>query len=507
MRGIRIVGMRKMASLALLSCLFVAAPLIMAQAPAATPPAPVKVTSVEGITEYRLANGMKVLLFPDASKPKVTVNLTYLVGSRHEGYGESGMAHLLEHMLFKGTQKRDSIMKLLTEKGAAFNASTWYDRTNYFETLDAATDENLRWSLEMEADRMINSRVSRADLDSEMTVVRNEFERGENSPTSVLEERVLSTAYLWHNYGRSTIGARSDIENVPIERLQAFYHKYYQPDNAVLVIAGKFDQAKALGWVNEYFGVIPKPTRVLETTYTAEPPQDGQRQVELHRVGDTQNLLVAYHIPSAADPDSSVFDIVSFILRSAPSGRLYKALVETKLATSVGADEYELHDPGVLILNANMLKTQDFKATEDALLRVVDNLSKEPPTPEEVNRAKANILKNFELAMTDTASIATALSENVASGDWRSALPRSRPHRKGHSRRCCARGAKILDRIQPHHRAFYSGCGNSQARGNADSRFSCGFKRLRRTRGNRRRRGVRSVSRCNRIAGDSRNAA
>lgn len=407
--------MRTTALCALLFGLSVAAPLGFAQ----TPPPPVQATTVEGITEYRLSNGLRVLLFPDSSKPTVTVNVTYLVGSRHEGYGESGMAHLLEHMLFKGTNTRDSIMKLLTEKGASWNGTTWFDRTNYFETLDATTDDNLRWALEMEADRMVNSRVSKEDLESEMTVVRNEFERGENNPGNVLEERVMATAYLWHNYGRSTIGARSDIENVPIERLQAFYRKYYQPDNAVLVIAGKFDQTKALAWVNELFGVIPKPTRVLETTYTEEPAQDGERIVELHRVGDTQNLLVGYHIPAASHPDSSVFDVLSFILSSQPSGRLYKALVETKLATSVSADEYELHDPGMFLLSAEMLKTQDFAATEAAMFRVLENLIQEPPSQEEVNRAKNNILKNFELAMNNTAAIARALSENIASGDWR----------------------------------------------------------------------------------------
>ena len=408
--------MRKTALFALLSGLLVVAQLTFAQAP----PAPVRAATVEGITEYRLANGLKILLFPDASQPKVTVNVTYLVGSRHEGYGESGMAHLLEHMLFKGTPTRDSIMKLLTEKGAnPWNGTTWFDRTNYFETLDATNDDNLLWAIQMEADRMVNSRVSRVDLDTEMTVVRNEFERGENDPSSVLEERVMSTAYLWHNYGRSTIGARSDIENVPIERLQAFYRKYYQPDNAVLVIAGKFDQTKTLAWINQYFGVIPKPTRVLETTYTAEPPQDGEREVVLHRVGDTQNLLVGYHIAAASDPDSAVFDVLSFILGDAPSGRLYKALVEGKLASRVDASEYELHDPGMFLLSAEMLKTQDFKTVEDTLFRVVDNLSKEPPTAEEVARAKNNILKNFELAATNTASIARALSENIGSGDWR----------------------------------------------------------------------------------------
>ena len=174
-----------------------------------------RVTSVEGITEYRLPNGLRVLLFPDPSKPTITVNIIYLVGSKHENYGETGMAHLLEHLLFKGTSRHPNVPKELQDHGSRPNGTTWYDRTNYFETFQA-TDANLEWAIDLEADRMINSFVAKKDLDSEMTVVRNEFEAGENSPLGVLEERVLSTAYLWHNYGKSTIGARSDIENVPI---------------------------------------------------------------------------------------------------------------------------------------------------------------------------------------------------------------------------------------------------------------------------------------------------
>ncbi len=191
-----------------------------------------QLASVEGITEYLLEdNGLRILLFPDASKPTITVNVTYLVGSRHEAYGETGMAHLLEHLVFKGTPNHPNIPQELTEHGARPNGTTWYDRTNYFETF-SATEENLRWALDMEADRMVNSFIAAKDLESEMTVVRNEFERGENSPSRVLQERVLSTAYLWHNYGKSTIGARADLENVPIERLQAFYRRNFQPDNA-----------------------------------------------------------------------------------------------------------------------------------------------------------------------------------------------------------------------------------------------------------------------------------
>src|SRR5262245_15322003 len=189
---------------------------------------PQKVATVEGVTEYRLANGARVLLFPEPSRDSVTVNMTVLVGSRHEGYGESGMAHLLEHMVFKGTPTHPLVPKALQEHGAQFNGTTNSDRTNYFETLNA-TDENLEFAIRLEADRMVNSFVKREDLLSEMTVVGNEFERGENSPGGVLNKRIWAAAFEWHNYGKTTIGNRSDIERVPIENLQAFYRKYYQP--------------------------------------------------------------------------------------------------------------------------------------------------------------------------------------------------------------------------------------------------------------------------------------
>src|SRR5580765_6786321 len=250
-------------------CLLLTAGIAVAQQ------APPRATSVEGITEYRLPNGLRVLLFPDQSKPTITVNITYLVGSAQEGYGETGMAHLLEHLQFKGTPKHTNIPQELTEHGARTNATTWVDRTNYFETF-TATESNLQWALGLEADRMVNSFIAKKDLDSEMTVVRNEFEIDENNSSAILQERVYSTAYLWHNYGKSTIGARADIENVPIDRLQAFYRKWYQPDNVVLVVAGKFDEAKTLTWVERKFGAIPRPKRQIDATYTTEPVQDGE---------------------------------------------------------------------------------------------------------------------------------------------------------------------------------------------------------------------------------------
>ena len=211
-----------------------------------------KVTEVEGISEYRLANGLQVLLFPDQTKETVTVNVTYHVGSKHENYGETGMAHLLEHLVFKGTPKHKDIPAELSSHGARPNGTTWTDRTNYYETF-AATEENIDWALSMESDRMVNSFIAKKDLDSEMTVVRNEFERGENNPFRITLQRMLAASYEWHNYGKSTIGSRADLENVPIDRLQAFYRKYYQPDNATLTVAGKFDSSEMLKKINATF--------------------------------------------------------------------------------------------------------------------------------------------------------------------------------------------------------------------------------------------------------------
>ncbi|WP_409049442.1 M16 family metallopeptidase [Telluribacter sp. SYSU D00476] len=380
-----------------------------------------KVTSVEGITEYQMDNGLKVLMFPDPSKPTITVNITYLVGSRHEGYGETGMAHLLEHMVFKGTPRHPNIPQELTEHGARPNGTTWYDRTNYYETF-AATEENLKWALDLEADRMVNSYIAKKDLESEFSVVRNEFESGENSPFRVLMERVLSGSYLWHNYGKSTIGNRSDIENVPIENLQAFYKKYYQPDNAVLMVAGKIDEAKTLALVNEYFSKLKKPERVLPVTYTSEPTQDGERFVELKRVGDVQMVACAYHIMPGSHADYPAMDVLVEVLSSEPNGKLYKNLVDTKKASSQYAFSFALHDPGFAYFGAEVLKEKSLDEARNALIATLDSAARTKPSAEDVERAKASILKNWDLQFRNSERVGLGISEYIATGDWRLAF-------------------------------------------------------------------------------------
>ena len=381
-----------------------------------------RITEVEGITEYSLENGLRFLLFPDASKPTATVNVTYFVGSRHEAYGETGMAHLLEHLVFKGTPDHPNIDDELVEHGARPNGTTSFDRTNYFETFPS-TDENLDWALDLEADRMVNSFISRDDLDSEMTVVRNEMESRENSPFGVLLSRALATAYLWHNYGKDISGARSDVEGVPIDRLQAFYRKYYQPDNALLIVTGKFETERALELITEKFGRIARPDRgvgnTLWETYTREPVQDGERSVSLRRAGDIQIVLMSHHVPPGSHPDYAAIDILSQVLGDQPSGRLYRGLVEPGLAASIGSFAYQLREAGPLLTFAQVRTEDDLSAAVTAMNEVLLDALRNPVTGEEVDRAKTSLLNGVERTLNNPERIALQLSEWASRGDWR----------------------------------------------------------------------------------------
>ncbi|WP_018624683.1 M16 family metallopeptidase [Kangiella aquimarina] len=377
-----------------------------------------KVTTVEGISEYRLDNGLQVLLFPDPTQESITVNITYHVGSKHENYGETGMAHLLEHLVFKGTPDHKNIPQELSERGAEPNGTTWLDRTNYYETF-AATEDNLNWALDLESDRMINSFIAKEDLDSEMTVVRNELENGENSPMRVLMQRLMSVAYDWHNYGKSTIGARSDLENVDIKNLQAFYKKYYQPDNATLIIAGKIDEESTIKKVDKYFGDIKKPKRILPELYTEEPIQDGERKVIIRRTGDVQVVGGLYKTPAGPHADYAAVQILSQIMGDSQTGRLRKELVEKDLAASAGGFAFQLAEPGALLFMAQVAKDKDLAKTEAAFVDVIEGVANNPITEEEVERAKTKLLKGIELSFNNTQSVALQLTEWVGMGDWR----------------------------------------------------------------------------------------
>jgi zinc protease len=400
--------------LLLLLALLAVAPALALGLPAGVEAGP----SVEGISEYRLGNGLRVLLFADASKPTVTVNITYRVGSRHEQYGETGMAHLLEHLLFKGTPSHPDIPGEMRRRGIGYNATTWLDRTNYFASFTADPD-TLGWLLALEADRMVHSRIAREDLDSEMTVVRNEMEAGENSPLRVLLDRITSTAYLWHNYGNTTIGARADVENMPIERLQAFYRRHYRPDNATLLVAGRIDAADTLARIAASFGGIPRPEEPLARTWTREPPQDGEREVTVRRSGESRFVGVLYHVPAGRHPDYPALAVLAGVLGDTPTGRLHKALVEPGLATSVGSSSAALDEPGTLAFLAQAPREADPAALEAGLVEQLEQLAARAVDADEVADVQRRFARAIDATINDANRLATALSESIAMGDWR----------------------------------------------------------------------------------------
>ncbi|THF64886.1 insulinase family protein [Pseudothauera nasutitermitis] len=383
------------------------------------PPGVTAGATVEGITEYRLANGLTVLMFPDASTPSTLVNVTYGVGAAQENYGESGMAHLLEHLVFKGTPTIGNIAAEFKRRGITYNGTTGQDRTNYYGWF-SANDETLDWLLAAEADRMVNADVAKDRLDSEMTVVRNELEIGENKPTGILIQRMTSQAFLWHAYGKSVIGNRADVENVPIERLQAFYRTWYQPDNATVIIAGRFDPQRVLATVQRTFGALPRPARTLPTRYTVEPAQDGEREINIRRVGELHLIGLGYHAPAMAHPDSAALRVLVNVMGAVPSGRLQKALIVPKLAVNSESAVDGFLEPGVAGFFATVTLGGDPAQVERVLLEQVEGTARQPFTEEEVAAAKQRLANMYDRASkSNVLGVANALSESIAAGDWR----------------------------------------------------------------------------------------
>lgn len=376
------------------------------------------VRELGGISEYRLPNGLQILLFPDESQSTTTVNITYRVGSRHEAPGEYGMAHLLEHLVFKGTPSHRDIPAAFAMRGVRFNGTTTVDRTNYFASFNANAD-TLDFALALEADRMINSFIAKSDLDKEMTVVRNEFERGENNGLQVLNQRVNAAAYAWHPYGKSTIGARSDIENVPIEKLQAFYKRWYRPDNATLLVAGNFDKAATLARIAQHFGPLKRPPEAMPQPYTVEPAQDGERTVMVRRVGGQPLVLARYHVPAAAHPDSAALMVFGLLMSSQPSGPLYKQLVEPKLAVAAMMGGLGGADPGGVQVFAALPPDADVAKVEQLLLDLVEGRNVKPFDERDLARVHEQAVAGYREQMKRPEALIQQISGLIGAGDWR----------------------------------------------------------------------------------------
>ena len=374
-----------------------------------------------GIKEYHMtSNGLKVLLKEDHSAPVATFMVTYEVGSRNEAIGYTGSTHLLEHLMFKGsnkfnTDKGNSVFQILQSLGARMNATTWLDRTNYYETLPSS---ELETAIEIEADRMRNAYIKEGDRESEMTVVRNEFERGQNNPSGVLDEHIWATAYHAHPYHHSTIGWKADIENVSIERLKEFYDTFYWPNNATATVVGDFETSKALAIIKKHFGRIRKSTKEIPVVYTTEPMQEGKRTVTLKRAGQQGIVGIAHKSPPATHEDAASFIVLSSILSSGKNSRFYKNITDKGLTTNIFIWDTLFKDPGLFTVYANLAPGVEHKTVEDIIVAEYENIKKEGVTEEEVSKAKAQLIASMKFRQDGSMAVAGSLNEAIASGDW-----------------------------------------------------------------------------------------
>lgn len=401
--------------------------LFVTSAAAAPAPAPVKVAgfshvkTVGSISEYRLeSNGLQVLLMPEHSSPTLTFMVTYRVGSRNEVTGTTGATHLLEHLMFKGTpkfnrEKGTSVDQLLEKIGGVYNATTWFDRTNYYANIGA---EHLDSYMAVEADRMKNLWLREADRKPEMTVVRNEFEIGENEPVQALEKEIFATAYVAHPYHHSTIGWRSDIENVPIEKLQEFYKTFYWPDNATASVIGDFEPARALEMIKKYYGPIPKSPSPIPQVYTVEPDQTGPRRVAVKRAGQLGVVALGHKIPGGLHGDQAALKILNVILTQGKNSRFYRALTDKNITTGVRGDTGFFHDPSLHMLYASLAPGSTHEQVEKILIEELERVKKEGVTDGEVAAAIAQILASAAYARDGSFAVASALNEYIAAGDW-----------------------------------------------------------------------------------------
>lgn len=389
------------------------------------PPSPVEgftaIRELDGITEYKLdCNGLQVLVMPDHSSPVATFMVTYRVGSRNEVTGTTGATHLLEHLMFKGTPNHNrtlgnNVDQLLERSGARYNASTYLDRTNYFASL--ASDQ-LEPVIAMEADRMRNLSLLEEDRRPEMTVVRNEFERGENSPIRALIKEISAAAYVAHPYHHNTIGWRSDIEKVSIEKLRDFYNTFYWPDNATVSIIGDVDTAEALRLVQRYYGPIPHSPHPLPEVYTEEPAQTGPRRIMIKRSGELGVVAIGYKTPSALDKDSAAVEVLSLILSDGKNSRLYRALTDKGLTTRVDAYYGAMRDPWLCLFFCSLAPKATHEQVEKATVEEIEKLKQDGVTQTEVDTTVAKLLAQLYYGRDGSFQIASSLNEAIASGDW-----------------------------------------------------------------------------------------
>lgn len=406
----------KFLKLSFLTCLLAVPTLTQATTEGLT-----HIQTLDGIEEYRLeSNGLSVLLMPNEGLPVATVMVTYKVGSRNEVTGTTGATHILEHMMFKGTERFNSdegneYSSQMERIGARSNATTWFDRTNYYATMPS---EYVPMAIELEADRMRGLLIRQEDLDSEMTVVRNEYERGENSPVRTLLTELFASAYMAHPYGHPTIGWHSDIENTSPEKLRAFYDTFYWPENAVLTIIGGFDPDATLAAIVDYYGAVPKAPHAIPTVETSEPEQIGSRRVTIRRAGQVGVVMIGFKVPEGSHEDWAALSLLQQILGADKTGRLYRALEDNGKASATFTYAPQLHDPGLFIFGAYLTPDATHEEVEAIILDEIDSLISGGVDADELARAKSVIKANTVYGRDGPYAIADQINDAIAMGDW-----------------------------------------------------------------------------------------
>lgn len=374
----------------------------------------------EGVLATTLPNGLRVLLMEDHRSPVASVQVWYRVGSRNEARGATGLAHFLEHLMFRGTPTYGprQYARLIEEHGGQDNAFTTQDLTCYFVTIAA---DHLDLVLELEADRMRHLRLDPADIEAERQVVLEERRtRTEDDPEGFLSEEVTALAFRAHPYGAPIIGWREDLERLTPADLRAFYRTYYVPNNATLVVVGAFHAPTLLERIRHWFGPIPRgpdppPVRAVE------PPQQGERRVRVTRPVQLPVVYLAWHVPTHASPDAPALEVLSTVLSGGRAARLYRHLVsERQVALEAGGDySYFSLDPNLFWVWATAMPGQSVEDVERALMEELERLQREPVSPEELERAKNQIEAQLVFQLDSVHRRATLLARFEVLGDYR----------------------------------------------------------------------------------------
>ena len=373
----------------------------------------------QNTTQAKLSNGLKVILLENHKAPIISFQVWYRAGARNERVGKTGLAHVLEHMMFKGTEKvsGENFHRMIDDLGGEENAFTAHDYAGYYETVAA---DRIGVPLELESDRMKNLILKESDFQTERKVVIEERRtRIEDNPQAFLLEQLDSAAYQSQPYHWPVIGWPEDIERLTIEDVQAFYTTHYNPSNAFLVVTGDFNTKKLLAELEKTFGGIPAGTPVSQFSIQ-DPPQTGERRVMVQRPTQVGTVCVAYHVPNLRTPDSYVLEVIRAILSEGKSSRLYEHVVHSRALAVEATADYSLVsvDPSLFYLTASVLPEKSMTEVENALYDELERLKKIPVDARELEKAKNQLEATFVFDQDSLFSLGQNLAEYETASDW-----------------------------------------------------------------------------------------